>query len=54
MTRKNQRRAGILLRRAMGKVQTGLTHIEVNTTTVEEEINKKKDVEDACHDEIRR
>ena len=54
MTRKNQRRAGILLRHAMGKVQTGLTHIEVNNTTDKEEMTRNKDVEDAYHDKIRR
>ena len=34
----------------MGKVQTGLTHVEVNTTTGKEEMTKNKYVEDACHD----
>ena len=38
----------------MGKVQTGLPHLEVNTTTGKEERTKKKDMEDACHDDNRR
>ena len=37
----------------MGKVQTGLTHIEVNTITGKEESTKNKDVKDNCHDENR-
>ena len=38
----------------MGKVQKILTDVELNTTTSKEEMTKKKDVEDACHDENRR
>ena len=50
MTREKQHRAGQRLRHTMGKVQTGLTHAEVNNTTGKEEITKKKYVEDDCHD----
>ena len=38
----------------MEKVQTGLTHAEVNTNTGKEETTKNKDVEDSCNDENRR
>ena len=54
MTQENKHIAGRRLCRAMGKFQAGLTHVEVNTTTSKEKITKKKDVEDACHDENRR
>ena len=54
MTREKQRIAGQCLHRAMGKVQTGVTHVEVNTTTGKEDMTKNKDVEYACHDEKRR
>ena len=54
MTREKKHRAGRRLRRAMGKVHTGLTYLEVNNTTDKEDTTKKKDVEDICHDENRR
>ena len=38
----------------MGKVQTGIMHVEVNTTTVKEDMTKKKDLEDVFHDDNRR
>ena len=38
----------------MGKVQTGLINVEVNTTTGKEYTTKNKYAEDACHDENRR
>ena len=38
----------------MGKVQIGLTHVEVNTTTGKEERTENKDVVDECHDENRK
>ena len=51
MIRDKQCRAGQCLFREMGKVQTCLTHVEVNTTTGKEERTKNKYVEDACHDD---
>ena len=38
----------------MGKVQTCLTHVEVNTNTNKEERTKNKEVGDACHNYNRR
>ena len=54
MTREDQLISGRRLHRAMGEVQTGLTHVEVSNTTGKEEMTKNKFVEDACHDENRR
>ena len=36
------------------RINTGLTHLEVNTITGNEDMTKEKDMEDACHDENRR
>ena len=38
----------------MCKVQTDLTHVEVNTITGKEYMNDKKDMEYSCHDYNRR
>ena len=38
----------------MGKFQTGLIHVKVNTISGKEDMTKKKVLEDACHDENRR
>ena len=54
MNWENQRIAGWRLCQEMENAQTGITHVEVNTTNVKEERNKKKDVQDACHGENRR
>ena len=54
MNQEKKRRSGQHLCCAMGKVQIGLTHIEVNTITGKEETTDKKDTEYACHDEYRR
>ena len=54
MTQEKKLRAGRRLCCAMGNIQSGLTHIEVNTTTGKEETTEKKYVEDSCHDENRR
>ena len=42
MNWEKQRIAGQRLYRLMGKSQTGLTNVEVNTTTVKEERNERK------------
>ena len=54
MTQEEQCGARRRLCRAMGKVQTCLTHVEVNTISSKEEITDKKYVEYACHDENRK
>ena len=53
MIRDKQCRAGQCLFREMGKVQTGLTHVEVNTTTGKEEMTEKEYVEYSCNDDNR-
>ena len=54
ITQEKQHRAGQRSHHAMGKVQTGLTHVELNTTTGKEETTENKYMEYACHDDNRR
>ena len=49
MTWYNERKTGQGLQRAIGNIQTGLTHVEMNTTTGKEEMTKNKYMVDACH-----
>ena len=53
MNWEKQLRVGRRLQRATVKSQTGLTHVEVNTTTGKEEMTEKEYVEYSCNDDNR-
>lgn len=53
LTREKQRRAGRRLRRAMGKLHSGLTGVQVLTAQGPKDITDKEGIENACHDENR-